>query len=205
MKKYTLAIFSIIFVATANAAPSVRTLGGAGTYNGTASAASAAKIGGVARAGSLRVTTKGGTATNVSTKANTSATKSATRGRTAAAPRLSIGKYLGHGTSVSGGASIKSDTPSSGGDMNPGAAADINSRLDGLDTRVGDVDTEIRDLRTDVDNLRDSVGSAGDFATREYVDNAVNARVDTSASASQDLGGTYNVTGTLNVPDQLLP
>ena len=89
--------------------------------------------------------------------------------------------------------------------MNPGAAADINSRLDGLDTRVGDVDTEIRDLRTDVDNLRDSVGSAGDFATREYVDNAVNSRVDTSASASQDLNGTYNVTGTLNVPDQLLP
>lgn len=205
MKKYTLAIFSIIFVATANAAPSVRTLGGAGTYNGTASAASAAKIGGVARAGSLRVTTKSGTTTNVSTKANTSATTSATRGHTAAAPRLSIGKYLGHGTSVSGGASIKSDTPSSGGDMNPGAAADINSRLDGLDTRVGDVTTEIRDLRTDVDNLRDSVGSAGDFATREYVDNAVNARVDTSASASQDLGGTYNVTGTLNVPDQLLP
>lgn len=203
MKKYTLAIFSIIFVATANAAPSVRTLGGAGTYNGTASAASAAKIGGVARAGSLRVTTKSGTATNISPSA--SATKSATRGRTASAPRLSIGKYLGHGTSVSGGASIKSDTPSSGGDMNPGVAADINSRLDGLDTRVGDVGTEIRDLRIDVDNLRDSVGSAGDFATREYVDNAVNARVDTSASASQDLGGTYNVTGTLNVPDQLLP
>lgn len=205
MRKYIFAIFSIIFVATANAAPSVRTLGGAGTYNGTASAASAAKTGGVARAGSLRVTTKGGTATNVSNKANTSATASATRGRTASAPRLSIGKYLGHGTSVSGGATIKSDTPSSGGDMNPGAAADINSRLDGLDVRVGDIGTEIRDLRTDVDGLRDSVGNVGDFATREYVDNAVNARVDTSASASQDLGGTYNVTGTLNVPDQLLP
>lgn len=196
MRKYIIAVCCMSVFCVANAAPSVRALGGAGTFDGASNAAGTTS--GVARAGSIRAVTKSGTAASISKNASTSSA-----GRAASNPRLSIGKYLKHGTSVSGGGTIKSDTPSSGGDMTPGAAADINSRIDAVESRVTDVTTDISDIRSEIDGLRDTVD--GDFATREYVDTSVASRVDTATTADQELGGTYTVTGTLNVPDQLLP
>lgn len=126
-------------VCPAFGAASVRSLGGAGAYSGTASAAAAKPASGTnaARAGSMRVTaaqskpvaTTGGNSTSdVSTS------------------RLSIGKYLGGGTSVSGGSSIKNQTTGSVvGAMKPGSAAseselkDLTARVENLEVRSGDI------------------------------------------------------------------
>ena len=140
-------------------AASVRSLGGAGTITGTASAASGGTSGGAvsaARAGSLRVTPSAGSGSSASSSAAKGTT---TTGRVATSPRLSIGKYLGGGTSVSGGSSIKNQKPgstsvsggNSGGSMNPGVAAELEGRVGELEARVdgmyekGDIDAVLSD------------------------------------------------------------
>ncbi len=118
-------------------AASVRSLGGAGTYTSASSAAaSKPATGGTARAGSLRVTPSASKPT---------ASVSGTTGASPTTSRLSIGKYLGGGTSVSGGSSIKNQTTGStsvsGGSMNPGGASsgdvkELTKRVDDLEVRV---------------------------------------------------------------------
>lgn len=126
--------------AGAFAAPTVRTIGGNGTYTSTAAATSS-------RAGSLRTTgTSGGLRPSVSVSgaANSSGTTTgttagtsvstgiATAGRVASSPRLSIGKYIGAPTSVS-------TTPS--GDTSP----DLLPRIEKLEADVSDLEANKQD------------------------------------------------------------
>jgi len=121
--------------AGAVAAPTVRTVGGTGTYTSAASATSA-------RSGSIRsVPTTGGLRPSVSTTATgTSETTSATTGsvsngtgsmaRTASSPRLSIGKYIGAPKSVS---------------TSPTGESDLTARVEKLETDVADLETSKQD------------------------------------------------------------
>ena len=121
------------------AAPTVRTIGGNGTYTSAAAATSS-------RAGSLRTT--GGLRPSVSVSGATGAASSdaatgttagtsvstgtATVGRVASSPRLSIGKYIGAPTSVS--------TTPSGGD-----SVDLLPRIEKLEADVDDLEANKQD------------------------------------------------------------
>ncbi len=124
LKISTFAVISVLCATmTATAASSVRTLGGAGTYE-SASSAAAANDSAVrpatrtaARSGSVRVnpTTAG------SNRPTASGTASADRSSTTS--RLSIGKYLGGGSSVTGNTYVRPQGGSSdSGSMAPGSA-----------------------------------------------------------------------------------
>lgn len=146
-------------VSGAYGASSVRSLGGSGTYTSAAAAAADGNSGGVAsvRGGSLRVTPSSGvsgTTTNISA-GNT------TGGRVATSPRLSIGHYLGGGTSVSGGSSIRPITPggsTSGGGSSSGGSGGVSSDdLDALRGQVDQLERDIEGLRTADDNFSDAL------------------------------------------------
>lgn len=147
LKISTVAIVCVLCaaVSAAHGASSVRTLGGAGTYSSAAAASGTSTSSATARGGSVRVTP---TVNRVSSGAvNNSASAGATTTRVATTPRLSIGKYLGGGTGVSGGSSIKPQNPgtsggSTGGGVDPSVAAALRSDVD--------------QLRRDVDNLHDA-------------------------------------------------
>lgn len=113
------------------AASSVRALGGSGTYNGTASAANAKSGGtgsaGTMRAGSMRVN-------NATSGTNTRVTSS----RTATSPRLSIGKYLGGSSVISGGSSSKPMNPGQSGVGGPsGDVSELSNRVAALEQFTG--------------------------------------------------------------------
>lgn len=128
-------------MADAYGASSVRTLGGAGTYAGTASATQSAGSTGVARAGSVRISPTTVSKANTTTPANSA---SITAGRAAAAQRLSLGKYLGGTTAVSGGSSNR---PNGSGTTNPGLSADLENRIGVLEDSVNDLkDTKQNNL-----------------------------------------------------------
>jgi len=131
IKTSLLSILCVVATAAANAAPTVRTIGGtsAGTYS---SAADAAASTATSRAGSLRATggfvrpttassisgttshtTPGATATTTSTATGGSvASGTGTVGRVASTPRLSIGKYINAPKSVSSSAAATNDLTS---------------------------------------------------------------------------------------------
>ena len=148
-----LAIACVICATTASGAfgaASVRSLGGAGTYSGTSSAASASgqTTGSVnaVRAGSMRVAAPAGGDAAVS--ASVAAPRAAT------SQRLSIGKYLGGGTSVSGGSSIKNQKPGvtgGGSSIDPEFAADFEKRVTGLENRLDDVLSKVDDVNSSLD------------------------------------------------------
>lgn len=126
-------------------ASSVRTLGGAGTYTSAASASQSGGGAGVARAGSVRVSPATAKATTT-TPSNTAAT---TAGR-AASPRLSLGKYLGGGTAISGGSSARPGNGTSGGGTtvtDPSLAAELNNRVNVLEDKVDDLKSAGEDLK----------------------------------------------------------
>ncbi|MDE6250127.1 MAG: hypothetical protein K2M34_00630 [Alphaproteobacteria bacterium] len=127
-------------------ASSVRTLGGAGTYTSAASASQSGGSAGVARAGSVRVAPS----TVKATTAKPSNSASVTAGRAATSPRLSLGKYLGGGTAISGGSSTRPGTGTSGGGTsttNPGLSADVSNRLEVLEDKVADLKSANDDLK----------------------------------------------------------
>ena len=154
-------------VSGAYGASSVRSLGGSGTYTSAAAAAADGNSGGAAsvRGGSLRVTPSSGvsgTTTNISA-GNT------TGGRVATSPRLSIGHYLGGGTSVSGGSSIRPITPggsTSGGGSSSGGSGGVSSDdLDALRGQVDQLERDIEGLRTADDNFSDALLDKQDVLT----------------------------------------
>lgn len=153
LKISTVAIVCVLCaaVSAAHGASSVRTLGGAGTYSSAAAASGTSTSSATARGGSVRVTP---TVNRVSSGAvNNSASAGATTTRVATTPRLSIGKYLGGGTAVSGGPSIKPQNPgtsggSSSGGVDPSVAAALRSDVD--------------QLRRDVDTLHDADDALSD-------------------------------------------
>ena len=161
LKISRLAVVCVLCAAVSGAygASSVRSLGGSGTYTSAAAAAEDGNSGGAAsvRGGSLRVTPSSGvsgTTTNISA-GNT------TGGRVATLPRLSIGHYLGGGTSVSGGSSIRPITPggsTSGGGSSSGGSGGVSSDdLDALRGQVDQLERDIEGLRTADDNFSDAL------------------------------------------------
>ena len=193
LKISTWAIVCVLCAATsvADAASSVRNLGGAGTYN-SAAAATSGNVGGATgvRGGSLRVSPSSDRLSSGTT--NSSATT--TNGRVATGQRLSIGKYLGTGTSVSGGSSIKRPTAdsSSGGSggVTPGEANALRRDIENLknaDVALGDkidrkqdvltpasdgfvaIDNRTNEITVDVDKLKDAIGTVAGQDGREVV------------------------------------
>lgn len=153
LKISTVAIVCVLCaaVSAAHGASSVRTLGGAGTYSSAAAASGTSTSSATARGGSVRVTP---TVNRVSSgTVNNSTSAGVTTTRVATTPRLSIGKYLGGGTAVSGGSSIKPQNPgasggSSSGGVDPSVAAALRSDVD--------------QLRRDVDTLHDADDALSD-------------------------------------------
>lgn len=127
--------------ADAQAASSVRTLGGTGTYVSASSAANAESGGtfaSIARGGSVRVSPT----TSQTTTSSSSESSSGTR--VVNVPRLSIGQYLGGGTSVSGGSSLRPQTPSTGsssggGTIDPGLTSELQRDVDQLKRDFSDL------------------------------------------------------------------
>lgn len=144
-------LYVVCGVLNAFAASSVRNLGVGNTYSSASVAADAAASNASStttsanlRGGSVRVTagtSQTGTATNVNNST-----------RVITTPRLSLGQYLGGGTSVSGGSSIRPQTPSAGtsssggGSLEPGTAAGIRDEIDKLR----------EELYTETDALREA-------------------------------------------------
>ena len=161
LKISRLAIICVLCTAVSGAygASSVRAFGGAGTYSSASDAAaagsgSAANSTASVRGGSLRVTPNSGasgTATSISTSNTTS-------GRVATSPRLSIGHYLGGGTAVSGGSSLR---PSGGGSSSSGGGSssggDTNPDVSGLRQDVDDLMREVEDLHTADSDIYESI------------------------------------------------
>lgn len=192
LKISTWAIVCVLCAATsvANAASSVRSLGGAGTYN-SAAAASGNGNGSVSgvRGGSLRVAPTSDKSSTGSI--NSSATT--TDGRVVTGPRLSIGKYLGGGTSVSGGSSIKrptGDTSSGGSGVTPGEASALRRDIENLknaDVALGDkidrkqdvltpsadgfvaIDERTNEITVDIDRVKDAIGTVAGQDGREVI------------------------------------
>lgn len=140
-------------------APAVRSLGGAGTYAGTAGAVggvlsaapSAGRAGSVpsGRVGSASVTNSAN-ATN-STMSGVSSNRVAST-RAVASPRLSIGKYLSGATvgGTTGGSTVKPGQP--------------GVDTDGLKGRIDDLEVKVEDLANDIADL------TGQTTTVEYED-----------------------------------
>ena len=154
LKTSTLAIICVLCTAAvsgAYGASSVRSLGGAGTYT-SASSAAAAGSGSTSstasvRGGSVRVNpTSGVSGTSTTIEAGTT-----TSGRVATTPRLSIGHYLGGGTSVSGGSSLRPQTPgSSGGGSSTGGDGSMDPDI------ASELRQEVDQLHRDMEDLRDA-------------------------------------------------
>ena len=148
-------------VSGAYAASTVRTLGGTGTYDSVSSASSSS--------GTSSATARGGTV-RISPTASSSSSSSSGR-VTTTTPRLSIGKYLGGGTSVSGGSTIISQKPggnasggSSDGSMDPGVASDLEKQIEAVRedvTRLGD---DVKDVQ---DNKQNILGTGDDYISIE--------------------------------------
>ena len=196
-KKYLFIICGLVIglvgAGDVQAASSVRSLGGAGTYSsaevasGSSAKTSTGTSSAALRGGSVRVTSGSGQSAS-STTIKTNNTSSA--GRAATLPRLSIGQFLGGGTSISGGSSIKPQIPNddsyTDGGFDSGMAADLQSEIDALR----------EEMYAETDSLHE---------TDNDLQDAVDTKVDTISEANQVLQGTYEVTGTLIVPTQPLP
>ena len=115
------------------AVTAVRSLGGAGTYTGTTSAAQSATT---ARAGSVRVGGSTRTSATSSAALRTPSTRSAT------APRLSIGKYLSANSSLGTGGKVELSNT-------------VNSSVNELNTKYDELEQTIKDF--DIEGLRDDV------------------------------------------------
>lgn len=132
-------------------ASSVRALGGSGTYTSASSASSASSAKATAvRGGSMRVTpsaNKGG-----------SSTTTGSVGTTVKTPRLSIGNYLGGGTSISGGSSLRPQQPGGGSSSGGGSVdPDLNDRLNQIDDDLADLKDRTGDLETDLQGKQDEL------------------------------------------------
>jgi len=138
MKKHNLKIstMSVLCVLCAGlttnamAAASVRSLGGAGTYDGTSAVATSTRAVAPTRAGSLRISPAGTRLVTTNNSSNNT-TSGTTTGTT---QRLSIGKYLGGATTVSTGGS---SSGGSGAGVSAAEVAELQERIDTLEESVG--------------------------------------------------------------------
>ena len=145
IKTSLVSILCVVATSAAFAAPTVRTIGGTGTYESAAAATAASRAGSLrATGGYIRPTTSvSNTALNSATATTPTATTTggavstggATVGRVASSPRLSIGKYVGAPKSIS----------TSGG----GAGSDLTGRVEKLETDVAALETDKQDALQD--------------------------------------------------------
>ncbi len=151
-------------------APAVRSLGGAGTYNGASNAATTRVASGDAtalRGGALRVN-------NTASSVNKKSTGVKSGSRVAATPRLSIGKYLGGSTTV------KNNGLGNGGMDNSlsGNNGNLQERIRVLEAFMGfsesgdTIPERMEDLRVDVEALAADLKqlSAGAIVDVTYAD-----------------------------------
>lgn len=141
-----LCILCALPVSNALAAGSVRTLGGAGTYNGTTAAAT--RAGTVSRAGSLRISP-------TKTRTVSSGTRTNSDGTTTPTERLSIGKFLNGATSIS--------TTSA---SSAAAAAETANEISNINNQISEIYNTIQTIEGDITNIentkQDSL-TAGDY------------------------------------------
>lgn len=156
-------------------APAVRSLGGAGTYAGTAGA-----VGGVlsaapsaGRAGSVSSGRVGSATATNSTMSGVSSNRVAST-RAVASPRLSIGKYLSGATI--GGATGGGTT--GGSTIKPGQSG---VDTDELKDRIDDLEVKVDDLANDIADL------TGQTTTVEYEDGILTIIQDNRTIAEYDL------------------
>lgn len=138
------------------AVTAVRSLGGAGTYTGTTSAAQSATT---ARAGSVRVGGSTRTSATSSAALRTPSTRSAT------APRLSIGKYLSTNSSLGTGGKVElSNTVNS-------SVNELNTKYDELEQNIDNVKNDLKEeIVVNVDGLREELQTYAKDFTVDYVD-----------------------------------
>ncbi len=136
-------------------APAVRSLGGAGTYTGVSSA-SAAKTSGASAAKSVRASAVRNTAANLGSVKSTVTSASSTR--SAATPRLSIGKYLGGAVSVGGSTISKGEA---GGEL-AGNVDDLQLVVEQLQQKIENIHNDFKAAASgDNSNFIKTTGSAG--------------------------------------------
>lgn len=194
LKISRLAIICVLCTAVSGAygASSVRSLGGSGTYSSAsdAAAANSGSVGSTAavRGGSVRVTPSSGVS-GTSTTINAGTT---TSGRVATTPRLSIGHYLGGGTSVSGGSSLRPQTPSTGGgSMNPGESGGASGWQDAVDELWDEIDglyAADTDISDQLQNKQDVLTASDGLITIE--NGEIFIETDNLAGAIEDKLGT---------------
>ncbi len=194
LKISRLAIICVLCTAVSGAygASSVRSLGGSGTYSSAsdAAAANSGSAGSTAavRGGSVRVTPSSG----VSGTGTTINAGTTTSGRVATTPRLSIGHYLGGGTSVSGGSSLRPQTPSTGGgSMNPGESGGASGWQDAVDELWDEIDglyAADTDISDQLQNKQDVLTASDGLITIE--NGEIFIETDNLAGAIEDKLGT---------------
>ena len=160
LKISTLTIICVLCTAVSGAygASSVRSFGGSGTYASASDAAAAntssATSASSVRGGSVRVNPGSG----VSGSSTTIEAGTTTNGRVATTPRLSIGHYLGGGTSISGGSSLRPQTPGSSGGSSSGGDGGLDPDIAaGLRQQVDQLQRDVEDLRNADDNINDQL------------------------------------------------
>ena len=160
LKISTLTIICVLCTAVSGAygASSVRSFGGSGTYASASDAAAAntssATSASSVRGGSVRVNPGSG----VSGSSTTIEAGTTTNGRVATTPRLSIGHYLGGGTSISGGSSLRPQTPGSSGGSSSGGDGGLDPDVAaGLRQQVDQLQRDVEDLRNADDNINDQL------------------------------------------------
>ena len=136
------------------AVTAVRSLGGAGTYTGTTSAAKSATT---ARAGSVRVGGSTRTSATSSAALRTPSTRSAT------APRLSIGKYLSANSSLGTGGKVElSNTVNS-------SVNELNTKYDELEQNIDSVKSELEEeIKVNIKGLQAELESYLQDVELEY-------------------------------------
>ncbi len=176
------AVFAFIPASARAAAPTVRQLGGAGTYNGTSSAINAA------RGATMRLNTSvSPITTNVKSVNNTSKNNNTVQ---TATNRLSVGKYLGGGKSVVGGASIKNQTVTNAvnattvnkieqniNEINQDIKNNIYTK-DDVDKKLDEID-KILETKVDADDIADKIADAVKDINPDLTD--VNTALDAKA------------------------
>lgn len=154
-----------VVAAPAMAAAPVRSLGGAGTYSSASSAATSKATGSSAtatRAGAIRVMPSTTKATSTTTSAKPVTTGTATTStRVAAAPRLSIGKYLPNRVVASTGGTTGEPEKDFVDSNDPlwKQITELPPRVDDLEAGVGVLEEQVKALEgtignTDVVNLQ---------------------------------------------------
>lgn len=176
LKISTLSIVCVLCTAAmmpAFGASSVRSLGGSGTYAGTASAA-AAKSNGATTTRNSSVRATAGATKKASTASGANSSRAATTSR------LSIGKYLGGSTAVSGGSSVRPGGSTGGSDssMDADLMADLRSEVDQIRRDVDKLHDTDDEIKGALDDKQDSL-TASDG--KIIIDDANNISLDMAA------------------------